>query len=267
MSEFFISIDDLKTRMGTADCPLIFDVRRLPLFEAADVILPTAHWRDHIAADVWARRLPAGQEIVVYCVHGHNVSQCAGAGLRSHGVRARVLEGGIEGWKEAGGPVIRKDALLHRDEDLPSTWVTRVGPDANALACAWLVRRFIDPQAHFLFVAPKQVAAIAEEIGGMVLDGMEADQNKEGRPCAFETLVRQFGIDDAAIVELAKIMGRPDPTDPDRAPESAGVSAIVAGVSALSGADDHAAVARGLQILDALLAWQRRADDSQGRAA
>ncbi|MGH6718778.1 MAG: rhodanese-like domain-containing protein, partial [Alphaproteobacteria bacterium] len=96
MGGFFISVTELSDRVGTADAPFLFDVRRRPVFDAGDRVVPGARWRDHRETAAWATEVPAGAEVVVYCVHGHNVSQMAAARLGAAGVNARTLEGGIE---------------------------------------------------------------------------------------------------------------------------------------------------------------------------
>ncbi|MGI9405608.1 MAG: chromate resistance protein ChrB domain-containing protein, partial [Hyphomicrobiaceae bacterium] len=261
MGKFLISIDELKDRIGTADCPPIFDVRRRPFYDEQTTILPTARWRDHMASDHWMRGVAPGTEVVVYCVHAHNVSQCAVAALRARSVNARVLERGIEGWKEAGGLVIAKDALPHRDEDIESVWVTRIRPKIDRIACPWLIRRFINREAQFLFVEPEQVVPVAGEIGGIPYDVPDVDLSHEGENCTFDTLIKRFAINDPALARLADIVRGADTARPGLAPEAAGLLAVSLGISALSGDNDHAAVERGMQVYDALYAWQRYAAD------
>ncbi len=103
-----ISADELARMVGTPECPVIVDVRRRPAFDESDRTIATAEWRDHERAAEWAADLPDAAAVVVYCVHGHEVSQGAAAALRSAGVDARFLEGGIEGFIEAGGETAAK---------------------------------------------------------------------------------------------------------------------------------------------------------------
>ena len=86
--------------------PIVLDVRRRPAFEAAPATLPGAMWRDPHAVEQWAAELPSGCSVVVYCVHGHEVSQGVRDALRRRGVMAGIIEGGIEGWRAAGGAVV-----------------------------------------------------------------------------------------------------------------------------------------------------------------
>ncbi len=103
-----ITADRLNQLIGTAECPVIVDVRREKAFDESDRMITTAEWRDHERAAEWAADLPDGAAVVVYCIHGHEVSQGAAGALRSAGVDARFLEGGIEGFIEAGGETVAK---------------------------------------------------------------------------------------------------------------------------------------------------------------
>lgn len=274
MSEYFISINDLKKRIGTPDCPMILDVRRRAAFEAADTILPTARWRDHTTYDAWAQDIPDDADVVVYCVHAHNVSQCAAAGLRARGINARTLEGGIEGWRQAGGPVIARTVLPERNAaaaQTPTTWVTGLRPQIDVMACAWLIRRFVDREARFLFVEPEQVRPVGDEIGGVtfgIADGAQMGAHG-GAPYTFDTLLRQAALNDPSLDAIATIIRASltahHAATAEPSSEIAGLAAIWSGVSGLSDGDDHAAVGRGMTVCDALYAWQKqRQPDMQG---
>jgi rhodanese-related sulfurtransferase len=259
MGELFMTIDELRARIGTADAPVIYDVRRPVAFGPDPNVLPTARWRDHMATGTWAARIPAGRDVVVYCVHGHNVSQLAAARLRETGHRACSLAGGIEAWRQAGHPLIRKAGLPGRDETEASIWVTRVRPKIDRIACPWLIRRFIDAEAKFLFVEPEFVKDVAGECGGIAYDIEGVDLTHRGEGCSFDTLLDELGLDDAALRALALIVRGADTGRPDLAPEAAGLLAVSLGISALSGGDDAAALARGFPVYDALYAWLRHA--------
>ena len=96
----------LMSLLKTPRRPVIVDVRKRPAFEAAPAMLPGAVWRDPHAVEQWAARLPPGCSLVVYCVRGHEVSRGVRDALRRRGVTASIIEGGIEGWRAAGGPVV-----------------------------------------------------------------------------------------------------------------------------------------------------------------
>jgi rhodanese-related sulfurtransferase len=103
----------LMSLLKTPRRPVVVDVRKRPAFEAAPSMLPGAVWRDPHAVEQWAAELPSGCPIVVYCVHGHEVSRGVRDALRRRGVMAGLIEGGIEGWRAAGGPVV---AMREGDE-------------------------------------------------------------------------------------------------------------------------------------------------------
>ena len=102
-----ITADRLNQVIGTAECPVIVDVRPEKAFDESERMIATAERRDPERAAEWAADLPDGV-VVVYCIHGHQVSQGAARALRSAGVDAVFLEGGIEGFIEAGGETVAK---------------------------------------------------------------------------------------------------------------------------------------------------------------
>lgn len=250
MGDFFISVAELGERLGTARAPMLVDVRRRDVYEAADRVLPGAVWRDHMAVDDWSP--PRGTDVVVYCAHGHNVSQLAVSRLRALGVPARALAGGYEGWRVAGGPTILK-------RPRPAAWVTRILPKIDRIACPWFIRRFVDPTAELLFVAAEHVRDVAEELGAEPYDIEGVDFSHDGPRCSFDAFLDRFGVDDPALRALAPIIRGADTGRPDLAPEAAGLLAVSLGVSAMAGGDDQAALEQGFAVYDALYAWQRRA--------
>ena len=98
-----MSLQELKSRLAGDDAPLLVDVRKQPAYDADDVVIPGALRGKPEALADWSSALPDDADIVVYCVHGHEVSQGAAQALRDRGFTARFLEGGIEGWRDAGG--------------------------------------------------------------------------------------------------------------------------------------------------------------------
>lgn len=93
--------------MGNA---LVFDVRRAGVYEQAGTLIPGARWRDPATVSTWAAELPADRAVVVYCVHGHEVSRATALRLRASGLKARYLQGGIESWQADGRPTQAKGA-------------------------------------------------------------------------------------------------------------------------------------------------------------
>jgi rhodanese-related sulfurtransferase len=99
---------ELAAQLGTPSAPQIIDVRKLPAYAASTHTLPGALWHDPFAVDDWSIHLAPGTSVVVYCVHGHEVSQGVVAALRTKGLQARYLQGGIEHWQTLGMPVVAK---------------------------------------------------------------------------------------------------------------------------------------------------------------
>jgi rhodanese-related sulfurtransferase len=249
MGGFHLEPQDLYRRIGTPGAPRIVDVRRRAVFDADDRVLPGASWLDHRETDRWS--LNAGEEVVIYCAHGHNVSQMACAVLRDRGVRAWTLAGGIDGWKDLGLPTVKRF-------DAPHGWITRERPKVDRIACPWFIRRFVDPRAPILFVAADQVEAVAEESGAVAFDIPGVDFSHDGEKCSFDAFLTRFGVDDPALLGLGAIVRGADTGRPDLAPECAGLLAASLGVSAATD-DDHESLRLGFVVYDALYAWRRHA--------
>ena len=256
MTQDAISTADLAATLGTAGAPLLIDVRRQPRFEESNVVIPGSLRRTHDQVAAWEAALPRDREIVVYCVHGLEIGSDAAAELRAAGVRARFLEGGIEGWEEAGGPVMAKHPQLTAGQ--PSVWVTRERPKIDRVACPWLIRRFVDPTAVFDYVPTERVLAHAGETGAIPYDIPGAEPfSHDGELCSFDTFIRQYGIRDPALDRLAIIVRGADTDRLDLTPQSAGLLAIFLGMSANYGTEDHAMLEAGMTIYDALYTWCR----------
>ncbi|MGF1477208.1 MAG: chromate resistance protein ChrB domain-containing protein [Geminicoccaceae bacterium] len=259
MGKFLITPEQLWSCLAGLNPPRIVDVRRHEIFASDNHLVPGAVWRDHRQTESWQTEFDAGAELVIYCVHSHNVSQLAAAQLRSNGLRARILKDGIEAWREAGLPLLKKSTLPLTFERGPSVWVTRRRPKIDRLACPWLIKRFIDPRAKILFVDPDHVLAVAEETGGISFDIEGAEISHEGDLCSFDVLLRRCGLKDATLDDLALIIRGADTARFDLADEAAGLLATAIGISALAGEDDHLALARGMDLYDNLYAWRRKA--------
>jgi len=256
MGDFFMETDDLLRRIGTADAPRLFDVRRREAFEADTQVIPTACWRDHRRTADWADTLRNDEAVVLYCAHGEQVSQAAAAVLRARGKTAFALRGGIAAWRAIGGPRIRKAGWPQRDETHPGRWVTRTRPKVDRIACPWFLRRFVDRDAEILFVAADQVVAVANEVTATPFDVEDVPFGHRGERCSFDAFLDAFEVDDAALRRLAVIVRGADTGRPDLAPEAAGLHALSQGLSRAV-ADDRQALEAGFPIYDALYAWCR----------
>lgn len=228
--------------------PLVIDVRHEERFRAAVDLLRGALRRDPLRVADWAKTLPASASIVVYCVHGHEVSQNAAAALAAAGFEARYLEGGIERWRADGGELVAKPA------GGSTRWVTRERPKIDRIACPWLVRRFVDPQAEFLYVPAAEVRRTAAERAATPYDIPEVELSHEGDLCSFDAFLTAYRLHDPALDELALIVRGADTGRLELAPQAAGLAALSLGLSRLY-ADDHEMLAHGLVMYDALYRW------------
>lgn len=233
-----ITAAELKQSLRTSTPPLVIDVRRNARFLESPYFIKGALRRDPERLEEWKRALP-NADIVVYCVHGHEVSQNAAQALG-----ARYLEGGIEHWREEGGETIAKPV------GAPTRWVTRERPKIDRIACPWLIRRFIDADAKFLYVPAAQVKETAEAIP---FDVPGAEFGHHGERCSFDAFIEQFNLRDAALDRLARIVRAADTHRLDLAPEAAGLLAISTGLGKTI-ADDHALLEHGMVVYNALYA-------------
>lgn len=233
-----ITAAELKQSLRTSTPPLVIDVRRNARFLESPYFIKGALRRDPERLEEWKRALP-NADIVVYCVHGHEMSQNAAKALG-----ARYLEGGIEHWREEGGETIAKPV------GAPTRWVTRERPKIDRIACPWLIRRFIDADAKFLYVPAAQVKETAEAIP---FDVPGAEFGHHGERCSFDAFIEQFNLRDAALDRLARIVRAADTHRLDLAPEAAGLLAISTGLGKTI-ADDHALLEHGMAVYDALYA-------------
>ena len=249
-----ISSDKLARLIGTPACPALIDVR-----PGGDFI-PGAVRRDADTVTAWASSI-AAKSAIVYCHHGGERSAGVAAWLRHQGLRAEILEGGAEGWLGAGLPLIHEAVLPPRDGHGRTAWVTRARPKVDRIACPWLIRRFVDPDAVVLFVAPAEVRAVGERFDAAPFDLEGVHWSHRGELCTFDVMIEQFGLGGVeALRRLAVIVRGADTARPDLAPQSSGLLALSLGLSRMY-ADDHEQLGAGLTVYDALYRWCRDAVD------
>ncbi|WP_084581296.1 chromate resistance protein ChrB domain-containing protein [Sphingomonas azotifigens] len=203
--------------------------------------------------------------IVVVDEDGSGAAATRAAVLRSDGLAAEVLEGGFAAWLAGGWPTVSLAHLPPRHADGRTWWVTRARPKVDRIACPWLIRRFVDPDARFLFVAPADVLRVATESGAEPFD--IADErvfwSHRGERCTFDVMVEAFGLEgQAPLARLAAIVRGADTDRLDLAPEAAGLLAISLGLSRTH-ADDHAQLEAGMLVYDALYRWCRDAQEEK----
>lgn len=270
VSNHSISPGVLALQLGTPLAPQVLDVRRNAAFAASDQMLATAtHCPPENVADFAAKH--PRQDIVVYCVYGHEVSQQAARILRQAGLNARYLAGGIAGGEDGADPAphiadwravrpltIRKRPDLGVSGLSPSRWITRERPKIDRVACPWLIRRFIDPSAQFLYVPTSQVMAQAAAQQAVAFDIPGAPISHVGERCSFDTLLEAFGLEqDPALRTLAQVVRAADTDQLDQSAQAAGLLALSLGLSAQHASDDMAMLDAAMTLYDALYAWAR----------
>lgn len=244
-----ISASSLRQSLVSDRPPLVIDVRRNERFYEAPDLIRGALRRDPLRVGDWGRSLPRGADIVVYCVHGHEVSQGAAQVLG-----AQYLEGGIELWRAEGGELDTKP------KGCATRWVTRERPKIDRIACPWLVRRFVDPEAEFLYVPPAEVRQVAKDREAEPYDVADVRYSHVGDQCSFDAFLSAFRLRDPALEELARIVRGADTGRLDLAPQSAGLAAISLGLSR-NFTSDHDMLEQGMVMYDALYSWCRKGKD------
>jgi len=245
--DFSVSVAALAEARTRGRFPLVIDVRRAPRYEESASVIRGAIRRDPDSIGQW-EQLPTQQPVIVYCVHGHEVSQNTAAALRAAGLDARYLSGGFDAWRETGLPLGPKPSAK------PGQWITRARPKIDRIACPWLVRRFIDPEAAFLYVPTEQVLPESLRLGATPYDIPDVAYSHAGELCSFDAFITRHDLgDDPALQRLSLIVRGADTGRPELAPESAGLLSVSLGLSAVH-EDDHAMLEAAMPIYDALYA-------------
>ena len=248
-----ITPTQLSRRIGTPDCPVIIDVRLDDDFALDPRVIPTATRHPHTDIESLAPTL-IGKNVVIPCQKGLKLSQGAAALLRLHGITTETLAGGHLAWVAAGLPLIPTNLTQQRN----SLWVTRHRPKIDRIACPWLIRRFIDPTARFLFVAPSQVNAVAEKFDAIAFDVPECEWSHTGDECTFDAMIKGYGINLPALDHVARIVRAADTNKLTAEPEAAGLLALSLGMSRMF-RHDLEQLEQGLHLYDALYRWARDA--------
>ena len=253
-----ITPNQLMRLIGTPDTPVIVDVCIEGDFAEDPRLIPTAFRAPHTDMPALIDRLE-GRPVVVACQKGKKLSQGVAAYLRSEGIAAEYLQGGIYGWRDAGMPLIPAATLPEPINGSP-LWVTKQRPKIDRIACPWLIRRFVDPNARFLFVAPSEVAEVAEKFGATPFDGPNDFWGHRGENCTFNTMIEEFGLQTESLMHLATLVRAADTNRHDLAPEAAGLLAISVGLSRVY-KDDLTQLEAGILLYDALYRWARDGRD------
>ena len=250
-----IDFSGLQTALRGVHPPLVIDVRRSPAYLAATDTIAGALRREPEAVVEWAKSLPRLSTAVVFCVHGHEVSQNTAKVLNDLGIKTQFLEGGIdEGWKAAGGALDAKPA------GASTRWITRERPKIDRIACPWLISRFVDRGAEFHYVPTKQVMVEAQARSAIPYDIADVAFTHVGDMCSFDAFIKHYRLTDPALQQLALIVRGADTGKHDLVPQAPGLVAISLGLSR-NFRDDHAMLAHGMVMYDALYAWCREGQD------
>jgi rhodanese-related sulfurtransferase len=252
-----ISVEKLARLLGTPKCPDLVDVRTDEDFARSPHLLPGAIRRPYNDVSGWADDLRTGHAIIV-CQRGQKLSQGVAALLRVAGVSADSLDGGFEAWQQAAQPLVPVSKLPPRNARGSTLWVTRERPKIDRIACPWLIRRFVDPGAVFLFVAPSEVPAVGEKFDAAPFDIEGVFWSHRGELCTFDVLIDELGLAIPPLQRLATIVRAADTARLDLAPEAAGLLAASLGLSRMY-SDDLEQLDAGLQLYDAFYRWCRDA--------
>ncbi len=213
---------------------------------------------DHAMTDL-ADHL-SGRPSIAVCQAGDRRSQGAAAWLRAEGRPSEYLQGGFEAWRAAGLGLIDAAKLPARDPQGRTLWVTRSRPKIDRIACPWLIRRSLDPRAVILFVAPAEVAGVAEGYDAAPFDIEDVFWSHRGDLCTFDVMLAEFGLAFPALDRLATIVRGADTARLDLAPEAAGLLAASLGLSRMY-SDDLEQLEAGMLLYDAFYRWVRDASD------
>ncbi|GLQ54061.1 sulfurtransferase/chromate resistance protein [Devosia nitrariae] len=259
MSSTTISVDKLLRLIGTPRSPRIIDVRTEDDFAADPRLIPAGVRRPHDAVPQWIDQL-RGKSAIIICQRGLKLSHGVAAYLRHEGVPAEVLEGGHLAWIDANGSAVPQAVVPPRDGLGRTVWVTRARPKIDRIACPWLIRRFVDPDAVFLYVPPPEVVGVAERFGATPFDIEDVFWSHRGELCTFDVMVEEFGLSSGPLDHLARIVRGADTSRHDLAPEAAGLLAASLGLSRMY-ADDLEQLEAGMELYDAFYRWCRDATD------
>lgn len=254
-----ITAAQLARLVGTPVAPIIVDVRSDEDFASDPRLIPGSVRADALNPQLAGAPKNPRSKTVVVCQRGGKLSQGAAAWLRHAGVEAETLEGGFDAWRSADGLLLKLAALPEpRDAHGRTVWVTRARPKVDRIACPWLIRRFVDARAVFLFVAASEVGGVAERFGATPFDIDDVFWSHRGDRCTFDAMIEEFGLSSPALDRLATIVRAADTARLDLAPQAAGFLAASLGLSRMY-RDDLEQLEAGMPLYDAFYRWCRDA--------
>jgi rhodanese-related sulfurtransferase len=252
-----ITVPQLSRLIGLPHAPAIVDVRTDEEVAADPRMIPGSRRREFITVAAWSADYQ-GQPAVVSCQNGLQLSQGVAARMRCQGIDEQTLQGGYAAWRENEQLLVRTEKLPRRDAEGRTVWVTRARPKVVRIACPWLIRRFIDPKAVFLYVAPTEVLAVAGRFDATPFDVSGAFWSDRGDKCTFDVMIEEFGLASEALDRLARIVRGADTGRLDLTPHSGGLLAASLGYSRMY-RDDLAQLEAAMSLYDAFYRWARDA--------
>jgi rhodanese-related sulfurtransferase len=252
-----ITVSQLSRLIGLPDTPVLLDVRADEDYERDPQMLPGSRRQNFATVSAWSHEF-RGRSVIVICEKGLKLSQGVAAFLRHEGIDTQTLQGGFEAWREGAQLLLKTNKLPARDEKGRTLWVTRARPKIDRIACPWLIRRFVDREAAFLFVGASEVLAVAERFDATPFDIENVFWSHRGETCTFDTMIEEFGLQSEALERLALIVRAADTTRPDLAPQAEGFLAASLGYSRMY-KDDLAQLDAAMSLYDAFYRWSRDA--------
>ncbi|QDG79042.1 sulfurtransferase/chromate resistance protein [Labrenzia sp. PHM005] len=247
----------LSRLIGTPECPVLVDVRIDEDYQEDPYLIPGSFRHSYLDIDGLAAKI-GGQKCVVICQKGKKLSEGVSAWLRHEGLDAEVLQGGVFGWRDANLPRLDCKHLPNPDAQGRTVWVTRLRPKVDRIACPWLIRRFIDPYAVFLFTAKQEVPAVVERFDATPFDLEDVFWSHRGEKCTFDTMVEEFGLTFEPLLHLARVVRGADTERLDLEPQCSGLLAASLGLSRMY-RDDLALLDAAMPLYDAFYRWSRDA--------
>ena len=250
-----ITVPQLLRLIGTPDAPVIVDISIDPDFADDPFLIPGAFRHPHTDFSGLIARL-AGRSCVVTCQQGIKLSQGMVAKLRAAGQQGEYLKGGNYAWRDHPDAPRIPAASLPPQLEGHTLWVTRHRPKIDRIACPWLIRRFVDSEAQFLFVSPAEVKGVADRYEATPFDIEGVHWSHRGDKCTFDTMLDEFSLHTAALDRLATVVRAADTNTHELAPQAAGLLALSVGLSRQY-RDDLAQLDAGMAMYDALYRWAR----------
>ena len=252
-----ITVSQLSRLIGTPKAPFLIDVCIDADFEEDPCLIPSAIRCPATEILSLVSQLQ-GKAVVVICQKGKKMSQGAAAILRTNGIEAETLEGGNFAWRAAGEVMVPAVAIPARNTEGQTVWVTKLRPKIDRIACPWLIRRFVDPNAQFLFVSPSEVKNVADKFNATPFDVEDTFWSHRGSKCTFDTMIEEFSLKTKPLLRLAEIIRGADTDTLDLSPQSAGLLAASLGLSRMY-RSDLAQLDASMVLYDAFYRWSRDA--------